>query len=318
VITLTATSSDFLNGFGDGSGDSYRIATGTSANLGRFAPDHFDVVTSGTMGCPPSGLTCAASLTPLVYSGQTFNTVSVTAKNTSGNPTQNYNGTFARAVTLSAVSSIGGAAIATGGTGQPTFTPVAVASSLFNAGGVATLTGTALPVYTFATSPTAPTSVYVRAVDTDTPAVSSLLTIAANSVEGGVTVVSGRTLISNANGSELLPMQMTATAQYYNTSGSWVTSTTDNNSTYSTVSNLVASILSTPVTTLTTAKISVKGAGTVTMGNGVSKFTLNAPGVTGKASISLSAPSYLPSTAGISTFGIYSGRKEIVYMRENF
>jgi hypothetical protein len=209
-------------------------------------------------------------------------------------------------VTLSAYDALGGGALLANGALGVT------SETAFNLG---TLTDAA-EKYTFTTVPTTPTNIYIRATDSD--GATSLRTTALNSIEGGVAVVSGRTKISNANGSELLPLQMTATVQFYNAAGSWVTSTTDSSSSFSTVSDLLASIVTPPATSMTVDLISAKNAGIVSMNGGSAKFTLNAPGIPGKASISLSAPSYLPSTAGIATFGIFPGRKEIIYMRENY
>jgi MSHA biogenesis protein MshQ len=281
-----------------------------SSGFGRFIPDHFDTLINLVLGVPMpcgAGLTCPTTYHGMVYEKQPFS-LTVTAMNASGVVTTNYNTTsgYSKTVTLSAYDALGGGALlANGALGITSVTA-------FGSGTITELN----EKYTFAAVPTTPTNIYIRASDSD--GASSLRTTALNSIEGGVAVVSGRTSISNANGSELLPLQMTATVQFYNAAGSWVTSTTDSLSSYSTVSNLLASIVTPPATTLTAGQISAKNAGTVTMGGGVSKFTLNAPGVSGKASISLSAPSYLPSTAGIATFGIFPGRKEIIYMRENY
>ena len=56
--------------------------------------------------------------------------------------------------------------------------------------------------FTFTNRQTAPTGVFVRAIDSES--VSSLRAVAASSVEGGTTVRSGRVRLSNAYGSELL------------------------------------------------------------------------------------------------------------------
>ena len=286
--------------------------TGTaSGDVGRFYPDHFNtaVVASSTapIGCG-TGLSCPLLYNGMVYSGQPFS-LTVSAMNSSDVPTANYNATsgFAKTVTLGVFSGLG---LTTSPAGAGTLGNTS--ETAFGLGSITDLT----EKYTFTTVPTTPTNIYFRATDPD--GVTSLRSTASSSIEGGITVVSGRTKISNANGSELLPLQMSSTVQFYNTAGSWVNSTTDSLTSYSTVSNLVASIVTPPATTLTTSLISAKGAGTVTMSNGVSSFTLNAPGVSGKASISLGAPSYLPSTPGIATFGIFPGRKEIIYMRENY
>lgn len=78
------------------------VGNAVSPYFGRFIPDHFDTVASA--GC-----------SAFTYSGQPF-AVSVTAKNSAGATTQNYDGTsgsaFAKNTTLSPVTASGGSAIA--------------------------------------------------------------------------------------------------------------------------------------------------------------------------------------------------------------
>src|SRR5262249_18381467 len=68
---------------------------------------------------------------------------------------------------------------------------------------------------------TAPTDVFVRASNVETGpssssmTVTSLRSVAANSIEGGVRVVLGRLRVNNTYGSELLPMPVTLNAQFY-------------------------------------------------------------------------------------------------------
>jgi MSHA biogenesis protein MshQ len=149
------------------------------------------------------------------------------------------------------------------------------------------------------------------------------------SIEGGVQVVSGRMKVSNAYGSELLPLPITATVQYYNTAGNWLTSSTDNLTSFNAAANLVPSIVKGP---LVIGNIAMPNS-TVTVVNGMKTVKISAPGVTGSADIGLGgvgAPSYLlsgsngaatnPSAAGAGrvTFGIYKGANEFIYMREAY
>jgi MSHA biogenesis protein MshQ len=150
------------------------------------------------------------------------------------------------------------------------------------------------------------------------------------SIEGGVAVASGQIKISNAYGSELLPLTLTATAQFYSSSG-WATSSTDSLTPFST-----SSIISNVVSGLSGSTI----AGTVvtdTCANtvfckGVKNFTLtNSAKIPGITDICINSPGYLlhgavlcaPSTAGVTnsgraTFGVYKGNNSIIYMRENY
>ncbi len=304
----------------------YGCNFGISANsgaFGRFVPDHFDTVVKYDIGSRvfmscPSGLTCPASGdlvygNGFVYSGQPF-TAQVTARNAAGAVTLNYDSarTLSNAVTLSAWDTAGGA---TANPGGGTLSPGAVPSTAFNLG-VAT---TSTPTYTFPTTPVAPTDIHVRAEYT-TDSVTSLRGV--SSIEGGIKVVSGRVKIFNAHGSELLSLPMTAAVQYWNATN-WVTSTTDDATSFNTATDIAASIVKGPL-----AGVSVAGAGAVTVAGGVKTFTLNKPLVSGSADISLGAPAYLlagsnvaavnPSKTGRATFGVYKGANEFIYLRENY
>lgn len=173
TFDLTVTTSNYL-----ASGLS---PSSTQTALGRFIPAYFD--TAVTQGCNSGGFT---------YSGQPF-TVAVTARENGGATTANYAGaSWAKTVTL---SNAGSAA---------NLSNTAIAAASFTAG-VAT---TATPVYTFASPATAPTTITLRAVDTDN--VSS-----SGHIEGTAAIRSGRVRLSNANGSELLALSIPAVVQYY-------------------------------------------------------------------------------------------------------
>lgn len=179
--------------------------------------------------------------------------------------------------------------------------------------------GAGLNVYvrpSYALAPvTAPTDIFIRAKESSgTDNVTSLRTTPSASVEGGVKVASGRVKISNAHGSELLPLPMTATVQYYNGT-LWVTSTTDS----ATSLTLAATynVLNKQGTTTGTTTPTPTGAATVSAGT--LPFRLSAPtGGAGRATVSPVAPAYLPLTAGLATFGVYKGNNEFIYLRENY
>ena len=263
-------------------------------------------------GATASGLAISACPAgAMVYSGQALR-AQVTAKNLAGVTTTNYTGKFAKAVTLSPAAARGGAAIAAGAPGGTMSANIAAATSFASGTNALSM---ASPIFSFATAPTLPTSVFVRATDTD--GVVSLRTPAATSVEGGVKVVSGRIRIPNAYGSERLPLPMTATVQYYNAGANWVTSTTDNISTFN--SNLT----STPGGNVVASIVNGLGSGVAIVSPGVAAvvagirpFTLAAPGAAGNVNISLNAPAYLPSTTGLATFGIF--KSPLIYRRENY
>lgn len=289
----------------------------TSAALGRFVPDHFDTSITQVAGVPmpcPTGLTCPAAFNGFIYSGQAF-AVTVTAKNGLPTPgtTLNYQGRFAKAVTLTAWDGKGSTATSNPPASPAAGTPAnfAVAATNFT-GGVATL---ATPTYTFATATTSPTDIYIRAIDAN--AVSSLLATPANSVEAGVKVVSGRIKVNNGYGSERLALILDAAVQYY-TGTAWVTSTTDSVTTLSVPATFA-------INSGTTAATLTPASGTIASG----KITINLAkptGGAGSASIIPTGPLFLltgnnmtgvsPSVSGLATFGLY--KSPLIYRRENY
>ena len=310
------------------------VGNKTPYSFGRFVPDHFETaiiaVGSVPMSCPAAaGLACPVSYNGFVYSGQAF-TTQVTAKNAICplgvcGTTQNYYSNFAKAVTLTAWDSIGGATNQNPGPGVLSIPTALVASDFLKGVGVekdALANPVPYATYTFNTTPTVPTKIYLRAVDADNVS-SRIMASPGTSIEGGVMVVSGRMKISDAYGSELLPLPVNATVQYYNTAGSWLTSTTDSVTSFNPAVNLVPSIVKGP---LAVGNISVTNVGMVTVAGGVRSFKLNRPGVSGSADLNLNVPSYLlaggnvaavnPSVAGRVTFGVY--KAPIIYMRETY
>jgi hypothetical protein len=303
------------------------IGNATEVALGRFIPDHFDTAiltaTSPTrpIGCP-TGLTCptnpAPSVSGFVYANQTF-TVQVTAKNTATDTTQNYRGNFAKATTLGAWNAKGGASANPGG---GTLANTSVASTAF-ANGVAS---TAIPTYG-TTLPTllAPTDVYFRAAE-DTPGgdgVSSLQSPAANSVEPGLKIASGRIKVPNVYGSERLALPITITVQYFLSGNTWPTSLTDSvtafNSDLTTATPVAGNVLLASASGLGTPAgnaVAVVSPATLAVVNGVRTFSLAAPMVTGHVNVSINTPIYLPSTSGLATFGVF--RSPLIYRRENY
>lgn len=199
---------DCLDSFGDTPvGGRYGCKFGnavTSDYFGRFIPDHF--VVAITDGCTVS------SGDDYTYAGQPF-TVGVGARNASGGTTQNYQPGFSRDVTLTSTE----AAIGSIRTGTDT-----VAATAF-AKGVAS---SATVKFDFATSPTLPTEVKIRATDSEG--------VSSNSpVEGEVSLRSGRLRLLNAFGRATQPLLMPMRIEYWrdfdppNELGGWDLATTD-------------------------------------------------------------------------------------------
>jgi MSHA biogenesis protein MshQ len=173
-----------------------------SVYFGRFIPYHFE--TTVTQGCAAGSYT---------YSGQPF-PLSIVAKNLAGAATQNYAGSFAKTVTLAARD----ATDAASNPGPGTLSPSAAAANTFVAG-----TASLSPAYTFNTAQTVPTSVKLRASESE---VSSLRSPASMSAEGSVLVRSGRARLSNAYGSEMLDLPMAFRTETWNGTG-WVLNSAD-------------------------------------------------------------------------------------------
>lgn len=301
--------------------------TAIAGTVGNFVPHHFNTYVIAPLTTCPTGQTCPVA--GWAYSGQSF-TVNVSAANASDAITLNYDGTsntspnFAKAVTLQAWDAAGSTTTQDPPSADPaTLSSASIAAAAFDQG--STILGTpATPTYTFVTSPTAPTSIYLRAANADA---SSLRAVPATSIEGGVKIVSGRIKIGNAYGSDLLPMPMRATAEFYGGTN-WLTSNTDNVTTFN--SNLSTSggniVVSNLVGMGGAVVINAPGSAAVTAG--VRTFTLSAPGVPGSVDLSLNAPAYLltgsngaavdPSLPGRATFGIYSGNDAFIYQREAY
>ncbi|MEW5904442.1 MAG: DUF6701 domain-containing protein [Pseudomonadota bacterium] len=301
-------------------------ASGVTTVASTFIPDHFDTWIKQTgvtpaivpMNCA-SGLTCPANAygaSGMVYSGQAF-TVQAVARNTSSctlppagtfDPatdacvTKNYQGAYAQSVTLSDAAGVGAV-------GSLSNTTLAAANF---ANGVGTTAS--LPAYTF-NATTAPTDVTLRASAT----ISAVAVDSSTGTESGLKVVKGRFNLSNAYGSEKLPLSLTVTAQYCAAVAAgnctiWTKNGSDSASSFDTATNLVKAIVSSP---LTAADIAVAGGGVLTLANGSVALQLAAPNKTGSVDIGLNAPAYLmPSESGRATFGVYRGGKQFIYQRE--
>ncbi len=296
----------------------------SASTFGRFVPDHFDTVitqASGVpMACPPVGMTCPLTYNGFVYSSEPF-TANIYARNAAGTTTQNYDTStgFSRAVTLTAWDALGSVVTQNPNGSSTALANSSILAAAFSTGIAALNTASTEPSYTFTTVPTVPTSIYIRANETYSDnvkgdGVTSLRSTPSASIEGGVAVASGQLKVSNAYGSELLPLTLTATAQFYNSSSVWTTSTTD--SVTSLTFPATYSVLTSGGTTNVT-----KSPSTGILSSGVLTINLSKPTIgAGTATVAPTGvvPSYLPLTPGVATFGIYKGNNSIIYMRENY
>jgi MSHA biogenesis protein MshQ len=330
-LTATLSSGSYLLSGLTASGNTSTGGTvcNGAGNVGVFVPHHFNTYITAPQSSCPTGLVCPTA--GWAYSGQPF-TVNVSAANASDGVTVNYDGTantspnFAKTVTLTAWDAAGSTATQnppTPPTGTNTLASTSIAASSFNQG--STITGTpSTPTYTFATTPTAPTDIYLRATDANA---TSLRAVAVTSIEGGLKIVSGRYRVANNYGSELLPLTMRVMTQLYSGSG-WQTSTTDNTTTFnSALSTAGGNVVTANLAGLGGA-VSIASPSSGAVASGIRTFIVKAPGAKGSVDLSLNAPAYLltgsngaavnPSVAGHVTFGIYKGNEPIIYQREAY
>ena len=301
----------------------------TSANIGRFTPDHFETLV--THGC-----TGGSTFT---YSGQPF-TVAAYARNHNNLTTVNYHSNFAFGVNLSDVNAL---ATPTG-----SFTNNNIADTSFSLG-IGNQTNL---IYTFTSRETVPDVLEIRSSDiTDTVITSNGFT------EGTTEIRSGRMHIENSFGSELVDMAITAQAEYYDAAtNNYIVNTTDTCTTIDVVLTdpdladaLVIGDGSTAGETCIwdDAKLSSNLAGSTDYAciadatkpqfsepttSGSFNLYLKAPGEnkTGDISIKLlSTPTWLQldednngtpdgDPTGTASFGLYRGDDRVIYWREVF
>jgi hypothetical protein len=197
-------------------------------------------------------------------------------------------------------------------------TPAAVLSTAFGLG-----TTDVIAKFAFAPSPNSQT-IKLRATEAGGDGVSSnpasVPAPLATPSEGTTLINSGRIMVSNAHGSERLPLNLKATLQIFG-AGSWLTSAQDKETVLALPANYnVGSGTSTANFSLVTVNAVACGA-QVAAGTaycGLWAIGLTAPASTGFATINPIAPLYLPVTTGRATFGVYSGNPKIIDMRESF
>ncbi len=267
----------------------------TSGNIGRFTPDHFS--TAVTPAC--------SSATPFTYSGQHAD-VTVSALDANEDVTANYDFTagFAKTITLSDAGNTTGFSLNT--------------LTVDMSAGIGTDTDV---VYTFASKSTPPTTLAIRAIDTD--GISSQASI----TEDTELVYSGRLSLQNAAGSELLDLSMPLEAQYW--VGSYYVKNTDDSCTQVPVSAVGTGLtfgghLNAAMTTLTLNGVS-SGMSSLIQGLGNLVWTKPGANNTGYVDMTISSPNWLKfnwsgtgdtDPSGRATFGIYKGHPKIIYMRE--
>jgi MSHA biogenesis protein MshQ len=284
-------------------GGKYGCKFGNASNtsyFGRFIPDHFTTVV--TQGCTAGAFT---------YSGQPF-TVRVSALNSAGNPTSNYDGVatpvFAKAVTLT-----DGNGATVGGFGGTNSIGAGVFSS-----GVATVN---TPTYTFTTSKTVPTIIKLRA----TESAGGDGVTSSGFAEGTTTERAGRLMLRSAYGSELMRLPIPLEAQFWQEGGNAAITTDD----YWTT-NTADSCTSIPAGAISMGNYKgnlAAGETSVTIGGtfaaGIGSLSLSAPGAgnSGSTDVTINngtanVPWFGANEAARATFGLR--KTPVIYMRENY
>ncbi|MBU1982618.1 MAG: DUF11 domain-containing protein [Gammaproteobacteria bacterium] len=319
-----------------------------SGNVGRFYPASF-TLTAGSIAnrtdiaaCDPAGCGAFTYMGEQMKTSFTLTAVAVDPSKT----TQNYSYSATAANNFAKLDPLAAVAAGTGGPlvmdavdigavrtpihpcnavtpAHPCFTAAQATAGAF-ATGVANVT-LPLTVFRDGAAPSAPFSaldfgiapqdsdgVLLFAYDLDTVNVPP---VASNHGKVGRTEVRyGRIKVSNVYGSQLLPLTVTTTAQYFTAAG-WLTSATDSvtpltvAASYNVVKGATVTGTTTPAPT-----------GVTSLLNGMRNIQLGRPtaGGNGRATIAPVAPVYLPVTNGTATFGVYRGNNEFIYQREAY
>jgi MSHA biogenesis protein MshQ len=230
----------------------------------------------------------------------------VQAKDTVGGTVQNYQGAYAKPVTLS--DALHAAAFGS-------FAPAPIPNTMFNMGLAAFDATSVISVtYTFNNIATGPTTVMVRAVEAAGGDGVSSATPAAPT-EGLLNIRSGRLWLGNAYGSEMLNLPVPLQAQYFDGSNFVINPADDVANTCTTVVLPTLTLLpsGTPVgATLNSSLLAGNGG-----------LVLTAPHVAGTVGMTFVAPAWLQynwTGAGVgnpsarATFGVFGGGSNDVFI----
>jgi len=326
--------------------------------MGRFIPDHFDVVANSPAASFNPAISSGA--TPFTYLEQPFlysvkPQFTATAKAKAGTTTQNYSGSLWKLMLSPSSQSYVAAA------GLPTLnsalavatTPTCVSTgygfgtcTFSEGGGLKFMKKTGYPLTPIAPFQAA-IQLQVMVIDTDTAAYMNnpfqFGTINPGSgiafVNNGNTFYHGRLSVENVQGSEISTLNVSVAAQYYNGTG-FVTNVNDNTTNIMSTNNLT--ITQTPLDGSTTFSTTASLPSPSTFVNGTSTITLSQPiptGATGVTSVQVNlspAKANMPwlqhnwpyagpmdgvyddDPIGTATFGIFKGTKPYIYQREKY
>ncbi len=340
IININAQLSAYLGGSA--------TIQGSAPNTGRFVPDHYSL-NAATL--TPA---CGSGSSGFTYMAQPMNVLwSLAAQNTSNQPTLNYTGSW---YTLALNGSQTPGVNFTADDASTSVTPLSGRLS----------TGSWSGTWTQGLSSMLSTTVTLNnlsqpdgsfdhfqlglsATDSDGIGLTGLNMSSTGSATPDSVLLGtsseryGRIWMGANNGSELLPLTIPVTAQYYvnlgNGQGAFETNTLDQCTqvalTPAASPNYGALTLSNPTGTLSTASTtpSYQTPYSTTLVNGQTQVTLSAPKVPGSIELSLPGlPAWLrlypyqwtipgigaTTPAALATFGVYQGRAPIIYWREQF
>lgn len=333
---VDALAGDCVAGFID-AGGKYACSFGSTAAtayFGRFVPNHFEVVGSSlTPGCTSGGFT---------YMGQpaSFGT-SVEARNLTGAKTSNYSGSFAKGVvTMQAENTNDGIALGA----RLTFTApwsdgaASVLATQFSRPTGVTADSTWGPYDQLSLGVSVSDSDGVLLINRNMDQGSTVCTPdATGTSNGNCSAVAfgniqkmrhGRLRMQNAYGSELLPLPMSLTAQYWNGTG-FTLNTSDSCTSLPVPTSASGMVFGTGNLAAgeTTASIQglTSGSGVLVAGDAALRLTAPGSGNNGFVTLTIATPSWLryPWTSSTltdatarATFGIY--KSPLIYRRENY
>ena len=130
----------------------------------------------------------------------------------------------------------------------------------------------------------------------------------------------GNMKLSNAHGSELLPLPITVTAQYWNVTA-YVTNTLDDLTSFPAILGVTGVADSNYLNNLASGETAIIAPpASVVFVTGAASYRLSAPGAgnNGSVDMNVNVYPYLPSNTARATFGVYKGANEFIYLRENY
>ena len=328
IITLTPSilSGNYLASAG-GAGDT----TGTtSGNVGRFYAAQFALSLGGIANRTDIAACATTGCGSFTYMGEQLNAVfTLTAQAVGGTTLQNYstaNG-FAKLNPAAAGNPLVFGAVDSAAT--PSYLTARLDTSLAATGsfasGVANVSAPlAITRGASADGPYANLDIGIAPQDSDGAKMATYNldtdVVAGNdhTMVARTEVRYGRIKLSNAYGSELLPLPIDVTAQYWN-GLNYVTSITDSLSSFAATDV----VFSNYQPGLTAGNYPNSGATSVTptsvvFNSGAANYLLAKPGMTGSVDMTTNVPIYLPSNTARATFGVYKGPSEFIYLRENY